>query len=105
MVRRRWCWRKNFLRVAKPGEKVEIPVTLEPKALGFKEGKAALTVQVRDRSWRDLFRGRSANLTQALTIDLVPISVSFQSVSHLLHAGGTGVIGYRLNKPPRNPEF
>ena len=80
------------------GETVEIPVTLEPKALGFKEGKATLTVEARDRSWRNLFRGRTASLSQEVVIDLVPVNLTFQAVSHLLHAGGTGTICYRLNK-------
>src|SRR5450759_780926 len=81
-----------------PGEQVEIPVTIEPQALGFKEGKATLTVEARDRSWRNLFRGRTASLKQEVVIDLVPVKLTFQAVSHLLHAGGTGTIGYRLNK-------
>lgn len=80
------------------GEQVEIPVVLEPKALGFKEGKATLTVEARDRSWRNLFRGRTASLKQEVVIDLVPVNLTFQAVSHLLHAGGTGTISYRLNK-------
>jgi murein DD-endopeptidase MepM/ murein hydrolase activator NlpD len=81
-----------------PGEHVEIPVILEPQALGFKEGKARLIVEARDRSWRNLFQGHTATLTQDIVIDLVPIKLEFQAVSHLLHAGGTGVICYRLNK-------
>jgi hypothetical protein len=80
------------------GEKVEIPVVLEPKALGFTEGKATLSVTVRDRSWRNMFQGRTASLTREVVIDLVPIAMTYQGVSHLLHAGGTGVICYRLNK-------
>ncbi len=36
-----------------------------------------------------------------MVIDLVPISLAFESVSHLLHAGGTGCIAYRLNKPAK----
>ena len=80
------------------GEPVEIPVTLAPQALGFKEGKATLTVEARDRSWRNLFRGRTASLKQEVVIDLVPVSLTFQATSHLLHAGGTGTICYRLNK-------
>jgi murein DD-endopeptidase MepM/ murein hydrolase activator NlpD len=80
------------------GETVELPVTLEPKALGFQEGKARLVVEARDRSWRHLFHGRTASLSKDVVIDLVPINLSFQAVSHLLHAGGTGVIAYRLNK-------
>jgi hypothetical protein len=80
------------------GELVEIPVTLEPKALGFKEGKATLSVEARDRSWRNLFQGRTASLTQEVVIDLVPVRLTFQAASHLLHAGGTGTLCYRLNK-------
>ncbi|HZE21695.1 MAG TPA: M23 family metallopeptidase, partial [Desulfobaccales bacterium] len=76
----------------------ELPVTLEPKALGFKEGKAVLTVEARDRSWRNFFQGRTASLHQDVIIDLVPINLTFQAVSHLLFAGGTGVIDYHLNK-------
>ena len=80
------------------GENVQIPVILEPKALGFKEGKATLTVEARDRSWRNLFRGRTGSLTREVVIDLVPVALTYQGVSHLLHAGGTGTICYRLNK-------
>jgi murein DD-endopeptidase MepM/ murein hydrolase activator NlpD len=81
-----------------PGTQVELPVTLEPQALGFKEGKATLTVTARDRSWRNLFQGRTASLHQEVLIDLVPIHLTFQAVNHLLYAGGTGVIDYHLNK-------
>ncbi len=80
------------------GETVDLPVTLEPKALGFQEGKATLAVEVWDRSWRHLFRGRTAALRREVVIDLVPVNLTYQGVSHLLHAGGTGVICYRLNK-------
>jgi murein DD-endopeptidase MepM/ murein hydrolase activator NlpD len=80
------------------GETMDLPVTLEPKALGFQEGKATLTVQVWDRSWSRLFRGHTASLSREVAIDLVPVHLTYQGVSHLLHAGGTGVICYRLNK-------
>ncbi|MCX5892803.1 MAG: M23 family metallopeptidase, partial [Deltaproteobacteria bacterium] len=92
---------KKFPPGGAPGEKVGIPIVLEPKALGFKEGKATLIATARDRSWREMFRGRSARLSQEVVIDLVPISLAFESASHLLHAGGTACIGYRLNKPAK----
>ncbi|MDD2903908.1 MAG: hypothetical protein PHU44_15890, partial [Syntrophales bacterium] len=85
-----------------PGEKVKLTFTLEPQALGFKEGKARISATVRDRSWREWFQGRTASLSREVTIDLVPLHLSFVSVNHLLHAGGTGVIRYRLNKPPKD---
>ena len=81
------------------GEKVALPFTLEPKALGLKEGKARLTASVRDRSWREWFQGRSAGISREIIIDLVPLHLSFLSVNHLLHAGGTAVIRYHLTKP------
>jgi murein DD-endopeptidase MepM/ murein hydrolase activator NlpD len=93
---------RKFPPGGEPGKRVELPFTLEPKALGLKEGKATLTAQVWDRSWHNLFRGRTTSLSREVVIDLVPITVSFQAVSHLLHAGGTGVIAYRLNKPTKD---
>jgi murein DD-endopeptidase MepM/ murein hydrolase activator NlpD len=92
---------KTFPPGGVPGEAVTLAVTLEPKTLGFKEGKATLTLQAWDRSWRGMFRGRTTILTQDVTIDLAPLSLSFQAVSHLLHAGGTGLICYHLNKPAK----
>jgi murein DD-endopeptidase MepM/ murein hydrolase activator NlpD len=92
---------RHFPPGGEPGKAAELPVTLEPKALGFKEGKATLAVLVRDRSWRNWFQGRSQTLTREVVIDLVPLTLGFQSVSHLLHAGGTGLICYRLNKPAK----
>jgi murein DD-endopeptidase MepM/ murein hydrolase activator NlpD len=80
------------------GTLVEIPVTLSPQALGFTEGKATLAVEARDRSWRNMFQGRTASLTREVVIDLVPVRLTFQAASHLLHAGGTGTLCYRLNK-------
>jgi murein DD-endopeptidase MepM/ murein hydrolase activator NlpD len=89
---------KTFPPGGEPGTAVEVPFTLEPQTLGFQEGKARLTIEARDRSWRNWFRGRSRTLTREVVIDLVPIQLVFQSVSHLLRPGGTGLICYRLNK-------
>lgn len=84
-----------------PGEKMELPFTLEPQALGLKEGKARITVTVKDRSWREWFQGRVATQIREVTIDLVPLNLLFLSVNPLLHAGGTGLIRYRLSKPAK----
>ncbi len=89
---------RKFPPGATPGQKVELPVTLEAKALKMQEGKATLAVTARDRSWRNLFQGRTISLSREVAIDLVPTTIAFQSISHLLHAGGTGVICYHLNK-------
>ena len=81
-----------------PGQEVEVPVTIEAKTLGLKEGKGTLMVRVRDRSWRNFFKGRTQSLKEDVVIDLVPVNLTFLSVNHLLHYGGTGVILYHLNK-------
>jgi murein DD-endopeptidase MepM/ murein hydrolase activator NlpD len=83
------------------GTELELPFTLEPKALGLKEGKAVLTAWARDRSWRDWFQGRRTTLSREVVIDLVPLHLAFLSVNHLLHSGGTGVILYKLNRTPK----
>jgi murein DD-endopeptidase MepM/ murein hydrolase activator NlpD len=83
------------------GSKAELPFTIEPQALGLKEGKATMEATVRDRSWRNWFRGRTSSLTREVAIDLVPLNLTFLSVNHLLHSGGTGLIRYRLNKPAK----
>ncbi|MFZ5452107.1 MAG: M23 family metallopeptidase [Thermodesulfobacteriota bacterium] len=84
-----------------PGDKVKLPFTIEPQALGFKEGKARIRATARDRSWREWFQGRTASLSREVTIDLMPLHLTFISVNHLLHPGGTGIIRYRLNKTPK----
>lgn len=83
------------------GSTVEIPVSLDPKALGLREGKATFTVDAKDRSWRNFFQGRGASLTWETEVQLVPMSVSFVAVSHLLQAGGAGLIVYQVNKTPK----
>ena len=83
------------------GVVVELPFVLEPRALGFQEGKARLVAWARDRSWRHWFQGQRSQLSREVDLDFVPMTLSFVAVSHLLHAGGTGCITYRLNKVPK----
>jgi len=92
---------RAFPPAGDPGTTVDVPFTVEPKALGFKEGKVRLTITASDRSWRNFFKGRTAQISKEMDIDLVPTTVSFMSISHLLHAGGTGAIVYRVNKTPK----
>lgn len=89
---------RTFPPGGEPGTEVAVPVTIETKAMGLKEGKGALTVAVRDRSWRNWFKGRSSSLKRDLVVDLVPLNLTFGAVNHLLHYGGTGLILYHLNK-------
>jgi murein DD-endopeptidase MepM/ murein hydrolase activator NlpD len=92
---------RTFPPGGEAGSTVELPVALDPKALGLKEGKVTFAVTAADRSWRNFFRGRTASLTWDAEVSLVPINVSFVAVSHLLAQGGTGFLVYRVNKPPK----
>jgi len=83
------------------GAAVEVPVALEAKALELKDGKASLTISALDRSWRNFFRGRTARLTWDAEVQLVPLSISLVSLSHLMRPGGTGFLVYRVNKTPK----
>jgi hypothetical protein len=80
------------------GQTVNLPVTIQPQPLGFKEGKAKLVAEARDRSWRDFFQGRRVSLSKNVVVDLVPLKLTYQGASQLLYAGGTGVLCYHLNK-------
>ncbi len=89
---------RTFPPGGEPGTEVAAPVTIEARALGLKEGQGVLTVAVRDRSWRNGFKGRSSSLKRDLVVDLAPLTLTFGAVNHLLHYGGTGLILYHLNK-------
>lgn len=89
---------RGFPPGGEAGTEVEAAITVEPKALGLKEGPATLTATARDRSWRGGFQGRSATWSREVVIDLVPLNLSFVGVNYLLHYGGTGIMLYHLNK-------
>jgi len=92
---------RSFPPGGEAGAAVEVPVTLEPKTLGLQEGKATLIIAATDRSWRNLLKGGGVSLSREVEVDLVPLTLSFASVSSRLQPGGTGVIVYRVNKTPK----
>lgn len=92
---------RTFPPGGEAGSTAEIPVALDPKALGLKEGKATITLTAVDRSRRNFFQGRSAKLAWDAEVNLTPISVSFVAASHLMSPGGTALVVYRLNKTPK----
>ncbi len=83
------------------GSTLEVPIALDPQALGLKDGKATITISAKDRSWRSFFTGGGTSLTWDVEVNLVPITVAFVSTSYLLQPGGTGLIVYRVNKTPK----
>jgi murein DD-endopeptidase MepM/ murein hydrolase activator NlpD len=77
----------------------DIPLSVEPKAWGFKEGPANLIVEVRDFSWMGWLRGNLGKLDRPVTIDLTPLRLTFTSINEFLIQGGTGLVTYQVNKP------
>lgn len=83
------------------GATVEVPVTLDLKALGLKDGRVTLTAVATDRSWGNFFNGRSTRVTRTLEVELTPLGLTLVGISHLLQAGGSGLVVYRVSKPPK----
>uniref|UniRef100_A0A7C3V869 M23 family metallopeptidase n=1 Tax=Desulfobacca acetoxidans TaxID=60893 RepID=A0A7C3V869_9BACT len=92
---------RTFPPGGEPGTPVEIPIVFDPQALGLKEGKATIAITAVDRSRRNFFRGRSAQLSWDAEVSLIPIKVSFVAASHLMSPGGSGLVVYRINKTPK----
>lgn len=92
---------RTFPPGGEAGLTVEIPLTLDPQGLGLKDGKARLSVTATDRSWGNLLRGRRTLITRDLEVELTPLTVTFVAASHLNQAGGTALVVYRVNKPPK----
>ncbi len=76
----------------------EIEVTIEPGALGLKNGPARLELDVRDHSWRESFHGNKFVLTQEVVIDTCPPVITVESSAHYLRPGGCGLAVYRVSE-------
>ncbi|MGQ9689101.1 MAG: M23 family metallopeptidase [Desulfobaccales bacterium] len=94
-------FRRTFPPGGEAGAGVEVPVAIDSKALDLKDGKATLTISALDRSWRNFFQGRATRLSWDAEVQLVPLSISLVSMSHLMRPGGTGFLVYRVNKTPK----
>ena len=49
-------------------KQVDLPLDLDAKALGLREGKASLVITARDLSWRNGFKGRITTLKREMVI-------------------------------------
>ena len=74
-------------------------VLVEPKELGFSDGKALLRMEVRDYSWRSRFKGNQMVLEKTVSIDTqAPVAGVFTGM-HYINQGGAGVVIYNLSEP------
>lgn len=78
---------------------VDVTFQVEPKRLGFADGRAELVVTARDFSWRNWLQGNLTTLTVPVVIDTKPPQITVQNSSGYIQNGGTGVVVYRTNEP------
>jgi murein DD-endopeptidase MepM/ murein hydrolase activator NlpD len=69
------------------------------KRFRLKEGKGVLRAEVRNGSWGNFFRGRTAELTQEFTVRLTPPRMEALSTQHYVNQGGADMIVYKVHPP------
>ncbi len=77
--------------------KKTIEVDLNPKTLGLKEGKATITIQVRDYSYRDMLKGNLSELSHTVIIDTKPPKINILHSERYIKPGGAGIVLYRVD--------
>jgi murein DD-endopeptidase MepM/ murein hydrolase activator NlpD len=73
-------------------------VSVDPKALGLKEGSASLRVVTRDWAWRDLLRGNESRVELEVVVDRRPPQIAIENGLTYLRKGGSGAVVYRVNE-------
>lgn len=80
---------------ASAGRRLEIPVTIEPAALGLREGAATVEIWASDDFWRPLrFEERPA-ITVPVTVDLTPPRLELLASTRYVLPGGAAVVAFR----------
>ncbi len=78
-----------------------LPVSIDVRAKGLKDGKAVLRLVARDYAWRNWWHGNTYSRDQDVTIDTRPPEIDVLSKSHNVNRGGTGLLVYRLSEECR----
>lgn len=83
------------------GPRAEIAVTLEPAAVGLREGGATLEVWARDDFWRPLPRSPRAAARYPVTIDLTPPKLDVLASTRYVAPGGAALVVVRTGDAAR----
>ncbi len=75
-----------------------VTVTVDPEALGLRDGDAFLRIAVRDWSWRGALAGNRAEAERSITVDLSPPRISVETGLTYVRRGGSGVVLYRVDE-------
>ena len=83
------------------GHRVEIPVTIEPAALGLREGPARLEVWASDDFWRPLRFEEQPAFTAPVTVDLTPPRLDILASTRYVLPGGAALVVFRAEGAAR----
>src|SRR2546425_2153021 len=81
--------------------RLELPLTLEPTAAGFREGGATVEVWARDDFWRPWRGQERAAVTFPTTIDLTPPPLEVAAATPYILPGGAGLVVVRAGDAVR----
>jgi len=81
--------------------RVELPLTFEPTAAGFREGAATVEVWARDDFWRPWRGQERAAVTFPTTIDLTPPPLEVAAATPYILPGGAGLVVVRAGDAVR----
>ncbi len=78
--------------------RISLDLKIEPRALGFRDGEATLTISVRDYSFGSFFKGNQTVLERTVSIDTKPPRVNVLTPSHYVNQGGSGLTIYEISE-------
>ncbi len=64
-----------------------------------KEGSFVVDIKVRDRSWRDFFRGNLSSLQKIYFLDNTPPLINLINYNRYVYQGGTGIVRFNSTEP------
>jgi murein DD-endopeptidase MepM/ murein hydrolase activator NlpD len=86
----------TIARPAAPlGSQVDLPIVIQPAALGLKEGAATIEVWGADNFWRPLRPGDRALASVPVTIDLTPPRLELLAATRYISPGGAVLVAFR----------
>ena len=79
-----------------PAPRVELPVTVQPAALGVREGDATLEVWARDDFWRPIRLDDRVIAQFPVKVDLTPPRIEILGATPYVSPGGAVLVAFRL---------
>ncbi len=81
-------------------------ILIEPRKLGFSDGKAILRTAAWDYSWRGWWHGNKTYIETSLLIDTNPPDIEVLTRMHNISQGGSGLVIYKISETcPENGVF